>query len=131
METTPTSFDPSPWIEHLKHPLVLFGFALLVLAGLLRLFNAEKLSAKGTEQLMSKGLLYTFVVAILIIALGFVSSFMQSQANKPQTSISQESKGKNSPNSVGANVAVEKVDQKSQGDQSPNTVGAADVSVQK
>jgi hypothetical protein len=49
--------NPTPWIEHLKHPLVLFGFVLLIIAGLLKMFHADKLSAKGTERLMDKGLL--------------------------------------------------------------------------
>lgn len=133
MENTPSSFDPTPWIEHIKHPLVLFGFVLLILATLLKLFNGNKLNAAGTERLMSKGLLYTFVVAVLIIVLGLVSSFIQNKSSRAPSKISQESQGKNSPNSVGSNVSAEQIDQKSAGDQSPNTVGAGnvDVSTQK
>jgi hypothetical protein len=67
----------TPWIEHLGNPLVLFGFALFLLAGLVRLFNADKLNGKSTERLMNKGLLYTFVVSILIVLAGFASSFMK------------------------------------------------------
>lgn len=133
MENTPSSFDPTPWIEHIKHPLVLFGFVLLILATVLKLFNGNKLSANGTERLMSKGLLYTFVVAVIIIVLGFMSSLMQNQTNRAPTRINQESKGQNSPNSVGNQVDAEQIDQKSTGDQSPNSIGArnVDVSVQK
>ena len=94
--------DATPWIEHLKHPLVLFGFVLLVLATLLKTFRDDKLSGKDTGLLMDKGLLYTFVVAVLIIVLGFISSIVQQQAAAPQAAIIQHSAGKQSPNSVGA-----------------------------
>lgn len=119
------------WIEHLKHPLVLFGFTLLVLASLLKLFNAEKLNTKGTERLMDKGLLYTFAVAVLIIILGFVSSLVQQQASKPQSAILQYSEGQQSPNTVGAGFAAARIEQGSKGNQSPNTLGAGGVSVNK
>lgn len=121
--------DVTPWIEHLKHPLVLFGFVLLVLATLLKTFNSDKLSAKDTGRLMDKGLLYTFAVAVLIIVLGFVSSMAQQQAAALQPTVIQHSEGKQSPNSVGAGVAVGRIEQGSKGDQSPNTVGNADVKV--
>lgn len=123
--------DVTPWIEHLKHPLVLFGFVLLVLATLLKTFKADKLSGKDTGRLMGNGLLYTFVTAVLIIVLGFVSSLVQQQAAAPPSAIIQQSEGKQSPNSVGAGVAAERIEQGSKGDQSPNTVGAGAVSVQK
>ena len=123
--------DATPWIEHLKHPLVLFGFVLLVLATLLKTFRADKLSGKDTGLLMDKGLLYTFVVAVLIIVLGFISSIVQQQAAAPQAAIIQHSAGKQSPNSVGAGVTAERIEQGSKGDQSPNSVGNAAVSVQK
>jgi hypothetical protein len=123
--------DVTPWIEHLKHPLVLFGFVLLVLATLLKTFSTDKLSGEDTGLLMDKGLLYTFAVAVLIIVLGFISSLVQQQAAAPQSAITQHSEGKQSPNSVGAGVAAERIEQGSKGDQSPNSVGAGAVSVQK
>lgn len=62
-----------------------------------------------------------------------MSSLMQNQTNRAPTRINQESKGQNSPNSVGNQVDAEQIDQKSTGDQSPNSIGArnVDVSVQK
>lgn len=54
-----------------------------VLATLLKTFRADKLSGKDTGLLMDKGLLYTFVVAVLIIVLGFISSIVQQQAAAP------------------------------------------------
>ncbi|MDD5392589.1 MAG: hypothetical protein PHE17_06180 [Thiothrix sp.] len=114
--------NPTPWIEHLKHPLVLFGFVLLVLATLLKTFNTDKLTAKDTGRVMDKGLLYTFAVAVLIIVLGFVSSVVQ---HLPQTTVQQESAGLQSGNKAGNVPAGADVGQKSSGTQSPNTVDFA------
>ncbi|MEB4592462.1 hypothetical protein VSS37_15870 [Candidatus Thiothrix sp. Deng01] len=89
--------NPAPWIEYLKHPLVLFGLALLVLASLLKLFHSDKLGAKGAERSMDKGLLYTFAAAVLIIVLGLISSMAQQQA----ASVVPPSEGGQSPDAVG------------------------------
>ncbi len=123
--------DVTPWIEHLSNPLVLAGFALFTLAGLVKLFKPEKLNGKATEGLFHKGLNFAFVLGLLIVIGGFANSFMQQQAAAPQSAIIQHSEGKQSPNSVGAGVAAERIEQGSKGDQSPNSVGAAAVSVQK
>ena len=122
MENTPNSFDPNLWIEHIKHPLVLFGFVLLLLATLLKLFNGNKLNASGTERVMSKGLLYTFVAAVLIIILGFVSSVLQ---NAPQPKVDQQSKGVQSENAATNVPNSADVKQTSENDQSPNKVDFA------
>lgn len=121
----------TPWIEHLNKPLVLAGFTLFVLAGLVKLFKSEKLSGKATERLMDKGMTLAFVLGFLLVVLAFGSSFMQMEANAPQSAITQHSEGKQSPNSVGAGVAADKIEQVSKGEQSPNTVGNADVKVSK
>ncbi|GEM_PF-4338226 len=42
--------DVTPWIEHLTNPLVLVGFAVFMLAGLVKLFNPEKLTGTGQPQ---------------------------------------------------------------------------------
>lgn len=123
--------DVTPWIEHLSNPLVLAGFALFTLAGLVKLFKPEKLNGKATEGLFHKGLNFAFVLGLLIVIGGFANSFMQQQAAAPQSAIIQHSEGKQSPNSVGAGVAAERIEQGSKGDQSPNSVGNASVSVQK
>lgn len=94
-----------PWIEYLKHPLVLFGFALLVLASLLKLFHSDKLGAKGAERTMDKGLLYTFAAAVLIIVLGLLSSMVQQQAS----SVAPHSEGGQSADTAGnAGVPVQR-----------------------
>ncbi|OQX10039.1 MAG: hypothetical protein BWK73_21305 [Thiothrix lacustris] len=123
--------DITPWIEHLSDPLVLVGFAIFTLAGLVKLFKPEKLTGKATEGLFHKGLNFVFVLALLIVIGGFAKSIVQQQAAAPQAAIIQHSEGKQSPNSVGAGVAAERIEQGSKGDQSPNSVGNATVSVQK
>lgn len=123
--------DVTPWIEHLSNPLVLIGFAVFMLAGLVKLFNPEKLNGRETAGLFHKGLNFVFVLGLLIVIGGFAKSFMQQQAAVPQSAIIQHSEGKQSPNSVGTGVAAERIEQGSKGDQSPNSVGNASVYVQK
>jgi uncharacterized membrane protein len=123
--------DVTPWIEHLSNPLVLVGFAVFTLAGLVKLFKPEKLNGKETAGLFHKGLNFVFVLGLLIVIGGFANSFMQQQAATPQSAIIQHSEGKQSPNSVGTGVTAQQIEQGSKGDQSPNSVGNASVSVQK
>ena len=90
------------WIAHLKHPMVLAGFALFVLVILLKpVFSNShnKLSGRGTERLMSKALNYIFIIAILVIAIGFVlslnkegalSDFSKQPANRVEQTASGE-----------------------------------------
>ncbi|MBU0656543.1 MAG: hypothetical protein KJ914_15580 [Gammaproteobacteria bacterium] len=119
------------WIEHLNKPLVLVGFVLFVLAGLVKLFKSEKLSGKATERLMDKGMTLAFALGFLIVIFAFADSFMRVEAGN-QPKITQHSEGKQSPNSVAGEAAQgAAVDQSSKGDQSPNTVGNADVKVGK
>ena len=122
--------DVAPWIEHMNKPLVLAGFTLFVLAGLVKLFKADKLNGKATERLMDKGMTLAFGLGFLLVVLAFANSFMQMEADVPQPLIKQSSEGQQSPNSVaGAAAAGTSIDQASKGDQSPNTVGNAHVNV--
>ena len=69
--------NTTEWIEHLKHPLVLAGFGLFVIAMLLKpVFSNshKKLSGRATERLMSKSINYVFILALLVIVAGFVLS---------------------------------------------------------
>lgn len=67
---------------HLTHPLVLAGFALFLLFGLLyALLRSDKLSPLGKTQssrLLERVVLGGFVVAILVIVLGFALAFWRS-----------------------------------------------------
>lgn len=79
--------DVTPWIEHLSNPLVLVGFAVFTLAGLVKLFKPEKLSGVATAGLFHKGLNFVFVLGLLVVILGFANSFMEklqtAEASKP------------------------------------------------
>lgn len=78
----------SPWIEHLDKPLVLAGFVLVVLAGLVKLFKPEKLNSRATERLMNRGMILAFLLGFLIILFAFAESLLKAQgettaASKP------------------------------------------------
>lgn len=68
--------DFTPWIEYLSDPLVLVGFVVFMLAGLVKLFKSEKLNGKETAGLFHKSLNFVFVLGLLIVILGFANSFM-------------------------------------------------------
>lgn len=150
----------TPWIEHLNKPLVLTGFVLFVLAGLVKLFKPEKLNSKATERLMNRAMVLSFILGFLIVLLAFVRSFMYMQTVPPVTTVispstvNQNTTGKQSPaiNNVGdVNVNFgenplpqqEKgisdsppaelppsVQQQTQGEQSPVINSSGDVNIQ-
>lgn len=72
----------TPWIEHLNKPLVLAGFTLFVLAGLIKLFKPEKLNGAATERLMNRGMLLAFLLGLLIVLFAFADSFLKAQADR-------------------------------------------------
>ncbi|RTZ63720.1 MAG: hypothetical protein DSZ29_06545 [Aquificaceae bacterium] len=102
------------WIEHLKHPLVLAGFGLFVLALLLKpIFSNShnKLSGRATERLMSKAINLIFVLALLVIIAGFVLSLKPEPIIKdsvvPQKTVEQNVSGSGSNTiNAGGNVMI-------------------------
>ena len=68
---------------YLTHPLVLAGFALLLLFGLLRaLLKSQKvavLTQKSSGQLLLRAVNFGFLAAVLVILLGFGLAFYQTQ----------------------------------------------------
>lgn len=96
--------NPTDWIVHLKHPLVLVGFALFILSSLLRtFFSGRKLSNAATERLMRRGMNYVFVLALIIIFAGFVISLKTTAfdsstiSEKTSPNIQQQTRGTQSP----------------------------------
>ena len=71
------------WIEHLKHPMVLAGFVLFVLVGMLKVFMGSKDLSESNERLLHKGMNFIFVLGVLIIVGGFAYSIMQVSPTQP------------------------------------------------
>jgi len=110
------------WIEHLKHPLVLAGFGLFILAMLLKpIFtnNQNKLSGPAYERLMSKAITFVFILAFLVVVVGFVVSLKSEelenmvntqQNNTPKTTVAktieQNTLGEKSPAIIGHEVQI-------------------------
>ena len=72
----------SPWIEHMQHPLVLAGFALMAFAGLAKLIDTNKLTGKDSGRLYGKIINGAFVLALLIVLLGLGQSLMSKPAEQ-------------------------------------------------
>jgi hypothetical protein len=86
--------------EHLSKPLVLASVALLLLAGLIKLFNLSKLSSNATERLMSWGIIFCFVLSLLIMVFAFIESYQQVESNATPVAaggVSQATSGDCSP----------------------------------
>lgn len=79
------------WIEYLDNPLVLAGFALAVVASLIKLFKTEKLTRDATKVLISKTLNYIFILGLLIICLGFGLKYFEINKNNNESSLGNES----------------------------------------
>lgn len=80
------STDVAPWIEHLKDSNVLIAFAFFLLVSLVKVFRSEKISGKGTERLMDKGLNFVFILALLIICIMLLSKFMATKISQSNAS---------------------------------------------
>lgn len=118
------SFNLSPWIPYLKEPLVLIGFALMLLFGVI-----ERLVTKGTlripkksvERLLQKCLFYAFLLGIVVIISGFVLAFKKSHENNHKVIRStQITTGDQSPATI---------EQHTEGDQSPAIISNGDVNI--
>ncbi len=68
-------FD-NPWVESIRHPLVLSGFVLLLLVGLAKRLPTDKLSGKDSGKLYGRIINAAFVLAVLIVLLGLGQSFI-------------------------------------------------------
>lgn len=102
------------WIEHLKHPLVLAGFGLFILALLVKpLFSSgpSNITGAATERLMSKTINYLFILALLLIVVGFVLSLKPNESvplekTAATTVIEQHTAGGKSPAIIGNDVNI-------------------------
>lgn len=74
--------DLAPWIEHIRHPLVLAGFTLALLAGLAKRLDLGKTSGKDKAALFGKLLNYFFLLALLITVLGLGQAYLPKPAGQ-------------------------------------------------
>ena len=67
----------SIWIEHLRHPLVLVGFALFVFALIIKplFLNNSKLTGTATERLLRRAMLLLFLLAATAVVGGMTLSW--------------------------------------------------------
>lgn len=82
--------DLSQWIEHLKEPLVLIGFVVMLFTRIISALLKKgiiRLSQKGTERLLSNALMYAFIIFLMATAFAFYKSISskakERQAIKP------------------------------------------------
>jgi hypothetical protein len=111
------------WITHLGSPLVLIGFMLFIVAGLIKLLlknNIIKVNQANSAKLISKSLNLVFILAFTGMIFGFFSQKevlqtlpkAEAKSAKP-TEIHQESTGDISPNIVSGRDANFTVNSKS------------------
>ena len=68
----------SQWIKYLNEPLVLIGFTTMLLITLFKTIlkkGVVKLSKRGVERMIHKILLYGFILALIIVMIGFGLSY--------------------------------------------------------
>lgn len=108
--------DLSKWIEHIKEPLVLVGFVIMLIAGLVSIFLKKDifhLTKTASERIVKRIFLYAFVLGIAVLVLGFALAFRNEFAKNTagtKEPILQETKGEQSPAVVtkekGAHVEI-------------------------
>lgn len=74
--------DLTPWIQHIRHPLVLAGFALALIAGLAKRLDLGKASGKAKAELFGKIVNRVFALALLAILLGLGQSLLPKPAEQ-------------------------------------------------
>jgi hypothetical protein len=77
----------SIWIKHLRHPLVLAGFALFVFALIVKplFLNITNLSGAEAEQLLRLAMLLLFILAATAVAGGIALNWQNDSAADKQS----------------------------------------------
>lgn len=123
------SSNLSPWIPYLKEPLVLIGFVLMLLFGVIERLVTKgtlRISKKSLERLLRQCLLYAFVLAFVITIFGFMLSFNE---------VVQKRNIQTSPEVPhGTHTAVfsnkdSNIEQHTEGNQSPAIISNSDVNI--
>lgn len=83
--------DFSIWIEHLKDPLVLIGFVIVVISGILK----KTIEKQITSRLAALIVRYSFSIGLLVVVLGFALAFIKQ--TEQRVDIDQKTKDVQSP----------------------------------
>ena len=92
----------SGWAPHLKDPVVLVGFFIMLFAIIITtLLKSKTLSflTESSERLIGRVTRYTFILGIIVIVLGFGLAFWKNtpEGNASAPKITQTTKGDQSP----------------------------------
>jgi len=91
----------SGWAKYLRHPLVFIGFVFMLFSGLIKTVlsdNILKALGEGAGQSVQKGLIFAFVLGLVVIVLGFMLAFKRRPREKGSgDSMVQKTKGDQSP----------------------------------
>lgn len=132
------------WIENLKNPLVLIGFMTFVFAGFIKLLlknNIIKFNQANSAELVNKGLIFLFVLALVGMIFGFFSqkevlqtiddkAKQEDNAVKLPTTIKQATQGNNSATRIEKiNLNDKNIDQNTKGKNSPAIISGGDAPV--
>ncbi len=77
----------SLWAEHLKDPLTLVGFVVMLIVGLIAVLFKNK---KKSSRLLERALLYVFIIGLLVVLSGLWLSYNNSNKvskHTPETSL--------------------------------------------
>jgi len=125
--------DFSGWAQHLQHPLVLAGFALVITVALVQVLVSKgivRLSRQASETLVQRTLLLAFSLGLVTVVLAFwLASAREKSAFQSQSPPNQGEKRSVEPRPVQSEAPAEQsggspaASQQSTGAQSPNVIG--------
>jgi hypothetical protein len=114
------------WAKYLSNPLVLVGFVMMLFASIMITMmkkNVFRLSQTASEKILKLMLYCIFVLVLVTETFSFLYALKSGSIISEETIISQETKGKQSPNIVtGTSHGKVSIEQKSSGKQSPNII---------
>lgn len=118
--------DLTAWAKYLSNPLVLVGFVMMLFTSIpitLMNKNVFRLSQPASERILKKMLYCIFVLVLVAETFSFLYAFKSDSIISEKTTITQETKGKQSPNIItGPSPGNVSIEQKSSGEQSSNII---------
>ncbi len=91
------------WIKHLNSPLVLIGFAIFIFAEFIKFLlknNIIKFNQVNSAKLINNGLNYLFILALVSMAFGFFSQFLQATIENNKQPLKENIKKESSGNTI-------------------------------